>query len=107
MKVFIDLLYITIVVSLIVDVSGIIDSIKNSLSKLLNCKPHQITLKPFECSLCSTFWCGLIYLIHYNELTLPNMAILMGLASSSSLISETFFTIKELTQKILWKINNI
>lgn len=103
----IKLLLITITVSLIVDISGIIDSIKYAISKFLKCEPHQIRLKPFDCSLCMSFWTEMAYLIYNNNITLVNITLAILFACYSSLVSEIYYTIKDIIIKVLVWINKL
>jgi hypothetical protein len=64
-----DLICIWFICVLVIDISGFIDSIKYGLSYLLTKGKIPTTdyrLKPIDCSLCATFWCGLIYVLVTN-----------------------------------------
>lgn len=53
----------------IIDISGVIEEIKKYLFKLIkgkNVEYYGYSLKPFDCSLCMTFWIIIIYLIYNN-----------------------------------------
>lgn len=65
---FLDLFLITIIIVYIIDLSGFIEELEKILSKWLNIKA-QIP-KPISCSLCMTWWTGLIYLIIFHKFTL-------------------------------------
>ena len=61
-----NLIFIWIVTVIVIDISGIIDSIKYGLSNMLTKGKIPTTdyrLKPFDCSFCMNFWTGLVYLI--------------------------------------------
>lgn len=97
---FIDLFTITVIICYIVDLSGIIGSVKwfiwKKISKGIG-RPENIKLKPFECSLCMTFWIGLLYLILIGSFTLPNIQIVCIL----SLISKNITGLMRLLQEAL------
>ena len=60
------LLCIQLICVLIIDISGFIDSVKWGVSKWLTKGKIQTTdyrIKPFDCSLCMTWWSCLIYMI--------------------------------------------
>lgn len=67
----INLLYITIVVCFIVDISGFIDVLKQKLFRILFGKAveyRDYSLKPFDCSLCAVWWVTLAYTIYVKGL---------------------------------------
>jgi len=66
-----NILCITFLNVFIIDKSGFIDNIENILTKLCHSKFQLHIPKPFSCSLCMTFWCGLIYLLIEHSFTLP------------------------------------
>lgn len=102
--VYINILLIAVIVVCIVDISGFIDTLKSALNKLLTkgkFSNSNYTLKPFDCSLCMTFWIGLIYLIINNQLTLLNVSILLLIAVSTPIINDTIRLIQDLITKII------
>ena len=89
-----DLLLISIIVCFIIDVSGIIDNVEWWLSKLMG---GTVKIpKPFSCSLCSTFWLGLIWIICNGQFTLLNIVFVCLFAALSENISNTIKIIKHL-----------
>lgn len=99
-----NLFLISIIVVCIVDLSGFVGTLKSVLSKVLT--KGKITnsdyqLKPIDCSLCMTWWCGLIYLIIYHQLTLLNITILLLISTSSFLINDIIRLIQDLITKII------
>lgn len=61
-----EVLVISAIISFIVDISGVIDSIKYAIWRWAfdgEREYKDFNLKPFDCSLCMTFWVGLIYII--------------------------------------------
>lgn len=90
-----DLFLITTIICFIIDISGIIESIEWWLSKWLKvtCKIP----KPFSCSLCMTFWMGLIW-ISIFDFTLLNFVYVCLFATLSENISNFIIIIKQLVQ---------
>lgn len=88
-----DLFLITIIICFIIDISGIIESIEWWLSKWLKV-PCKIP-KPFSCSLCMTFWIGLIW-IGLHGFTLFNLLFVCLFAALSEEISNFIKIIKQL-----------
>ena len=96
-----NLLLIAACVTLIVDISGIVDSIKYLIGKKLNIKNYlEIKLKPFDCSFCMNFWVGLIY-ICICEFTLLNLFYILILSCFTSVIKDLILSIKDICIKIL------
>lgn len=97
-SVILSLFLIQVIVCCIVDISGIIDSLKWLIWKLF-CKgigkPENITLKPIDCSCCMTFWSGLVYLICTGNITLPYLAILLLFAVLASNTTGFILTLKD------------
>lgn len=84
----INLLVITAIVCFIVDISGFVDSIKRGIWRVIMGKDKQyqeFNLKPFDCSLCCSFWVGLIYLLcvgQFNVLMIGYVCLLSLLSSN-------------------------
>jgi hypothetical protein len=105
-----ELLLITTIICFIIDISGIIESMEWWLSKWLkvNCKIP----KPFSCSLCMSFWIGIIW-ISIFEFTLLNLLFVCLFAALSENISKMLVIIKgfisevqDAMQLLIKKINN-
>lgn len=100
-----NLILIAIVCVLIIDISGFIEELEHILSKWLKIQAH--IPKPFSCSLCSTHWLGLIYLILTNNLNLLNYAILLLIAVNTDMIQSIFYFVKNIILYIIDKLNGI
>lgn len=99
-----NLFLISIIVVCIVDISGFVDTVKSTISKILTngkFKTADYQLKPFDCSLCMTFWIGLIYLIIYHQLTLLNVSILLLIAVSTPIINDAIRLIQDIITKLI------
>lgn len=70
-----DLILITAVVTFGIDCTDFIDSIKGALGRWLRLNPERITLKPFDCSLCSSWWACLLYCALTGHFTLEGVAL--------------------------------
>lgn len=95
----IDLLLLSIIVCFIIDISGIVDSIKHIIWKwAFNRKKEyqDFSLKPFDCSLCSIFWIGLIWIITHGQFTLLNIVFVCLFATLSEQISNFIKIFKQL-----------
>ena len=103
MEIIFNLLLIQIIVVFIVDLSGIIDTIKKFLwKKFVKVGDyHNLSLKPISCSLCSTWWVCLIYLIVTNNFTLPYIAITALLALLAGNMADLMYFIKDAFTKLI------
>lgn len=101
---FIDLILIQIIVVLIVDMSGFIDSFKSFISKTLT-KGHIETsnyrLRPVDCSFCMNWWVGLTYLVISNQLSLGSVALILILSFLTTSTKEILLYIKDLISYLI------
>ena len=101
----IDLLLIAVIVSFIIDISGFIDSVKKLIIvKILKFDNYDISLKPFDCSLCLTFWFGLLYLYMNEALSLPYITVVCLLAFFSTITTSLLLLVKDILISIINKI---
>lgn len=104
----IDLILIQLIIVFIIDLSGVVDSIKLFVSKHLTKNKIVTTnfsLKPFDCSLCSTWWIGLIYLLICHSFTIPYIALVALLSFLTPLSSSILLLIKDLAIFLINKLN--
>ena len=69
---------ITFICVYIIDLSGVIDELEDIIGKWLKCKIK--IPKPFSCSLCSSWWLGLLYIIIMGKFTILNIAFVAFLS---------------------------
>ena len=101
-----NLLLIQFIVVVIIDDSGIIDSIKRLISRILTKGKIETTnfeLKPFSCSYCSNFWVGIIYLLCVGQLTIPYIAFVLLLSSFCPITISLLNLAKDICIKIINK----
>lgn len=60
--VYLNILLISAVICMIIDLSGVTDEIKCILKRWLGIK--NIADRPFFCSLCLTHWTGIVYILY-------------------------------------------
>lgn len=101
MNTVLNLFLITLIICFIIDCSGIMTDIRkfaaNTIYKKTKIKVdyNDLKLKPIGCSLCMTWWTGIIYLLCVGEFTLVNLTYVTILALLSSNISGLLFTLKD------------
>ena len=104
MKPYLDILFITLVVVFVVDLSGFTESWLAALSRWLGRRVNSF--KPFSCSLCMTWWCGLAYALITHNFTLPIIAYVAGMAFLSFPIGEILIFIRESLIKWIGNISS-
>ena len=94
-----DLLLIQFIIVGIIDVSGFVQELEGFLSKWLHIRAR--IPKPFSCSLCTTWWTGLIYLIITGNLTLPLVAFTLFISLLTTVTKDIIYLIQDLLIKII------
>ena len=105
-----NLIILQLIVVFIVDLSGVMTHIKKGIWKWLKGKdkPYkEFSFKPFDCSLCSVWWTGLIYLLITHSFTIPYIAYVALLAFLASTAATALLLIKDALDYILWKISKL
>ena len=103
------ILMIQIIMVMIIDISGFVEEMKIMLSKLLTrgkIATSNYNIKPFFCSTCMTWWCGLIYLIIVNEVSIFTIAFTLFVACMSPITKDLYYMIYDTIEKIIRTINN-
>lgn len=89
-----DIFSITIIVVFIVDLSGWTDTWKGWLHKWLRVPIGRA--RPFDCSLCTTWWAGCVYLLCVGKFTLPWLAAVSVFAMCTPVVLNMLLTIIDL-----------
>lgn len=89
-----DLLLITAIVCFGIDCTDFMDAVKRPLGRWLKVRPENITLKPFDCSLCSSWWCCLLWLLFTHQFTLEGVALSAACALLSKPLSAALNAIR-------------
>ena len=94
-----NLLLITCMAVFVIDLSGFVDEmVKRLHKKYVKVGDYHTLLpklKPFTCSLCTSFWAGIIYLIVTHSLTIPYIAFTCLLAFLTPVIGDFMMWVKE------------
>lgn len=103
MSIYIQQLILAWVVVFVIDLSGFTDAWRDALTRALHL--HELRpLKPFDCSLCMTWWVTLIYPICTGDFSLLTIATAAALAFMSSTISRLALFIYD---TLMWVINKV
>ena len=105
--IYLNLLLIGVIVTFCIDTSGFYreftSMISGWLTKGVIKKP--IMKKPWCCSLCMTFWCGLAYIIISNCFSIQMVAYLCLVAYFTPIYNDLMILAKDLIIKIITKLN--
>lgn len=106
MKNYVDLIYVTLIVIFIVDVSGFTESWKGALRRIIGARELR-QLKPFDCSLCMTWWSCIGYSLWQHTFSLETLAVIALLSLLSYPISQLMVFVRESLLTIINQFYNI
>lgn len=98
------LLLITVSCVFIIDLTDFVDSVKIGIWKWVwkdKREYRDFRIKPFDCSLCMSFWCGLIYLIASGDITLPLIVLQLFFSYMTPIIKDCLQMVKDICIRIL------
>lgn len=98
-NILLNLFLIATVVVFIIDVSGFKDTVLAVFSRLY--KRDITTMRPFTCSLCMTWWIGLIWLLFAGSFGLPGLAALSVVCALTRPLASAFIFIVEALQALV------
>ena len=103
-----NLILLQLTIIFLVDLSGGIQSVKKFIWRhLKEGKPYQdFPFKPFECSLCMTFWVGLIYLLITGSFSLPYIAFVCLLAFMTTTVKSLIWTLKDIIDRFINRLDD-
>lgn len=102
--IYIRIFLLALIVVFIVDVSGVVASVKHTLSRWLMAPVKR--LKPFDCSLCMVFWSGVVYLLAVREMCMSTVAYLCILSLLASELAEALRLLRDIIGLGLTKVFN-
>ena len=103
--IYLKLFELTVIVVIVVDISGFVDSIKTFVGKVLSI--NNVSLKPLDCSFCVNWWLSLGYLVITNELNLTTVMVTLLLSTMTPIVKDAIYLVRDLLGKIINKIYNI
>lgn len=102
--IYLKLLIMAVVVVFVVDLSGFVQSVKDWLSRWLDRKVTR--LRPLDCSLCMTWWTGLIYAWILGAFSIQAVAYVALLAWLSGVIRGILILIADALTAALRYLSN-
>lgn len=103
MKIYLDLLLIAAITIFIVDLSGFTESWKSAMKRILKAKDLK-PIRPFDCSLCMTWWVCIIFSICTGTFSLPVLAYIAALSFLSLPFGHVMIFIREGIMTLLNKM---
>lgn len=101
----INLFILTCIIVFIIDLSGFVDEmVKRLYYKYIKVGDYHTLmprLKPLTCSLCLSFWVGIIYLLITSQFTIMMIGYVCLLAFLSPIIGDILVMIKDVLNKII------
>ena len=102
--IYLNILFIAVIVVIVIDNMDFVDNVKKLISSILTkgkIKSSSYTLKPFDCSLCMTFWISLFYLIIQNQVTLITITYTLVIALLTPQINDLIKLVEDLITKLI------
>lgn len=102
-----DLFLISVIVVIIIDISGITDTIKSLIKRIITrgmMSDPNYSLKPIYCSFCMTFWTGLVYMLCVGTFSLWMVTFLLLLCVMTPVIKDVIILFRNTIIKIINKI---
>lgn len=96
---YLHLILIAFISAFIVDYSGAVKELRAWVNTRILKREADRPIRPFDCSLCVTFWAGLIYVIVRGELSVPAVAGVCLAAYLAQVFNNLLFTIKDKIDK--------
>lgn len=100
---YLNITLLAVVVVFVVDISGIVETLKEGIGKLLKIKVGR--LRPFDCSLCMVWWSCLIYALCVGVFSIPMIAYISLLALLSLRIADTLRLISDIIGAVVERIS--
>ena len=103
MNIYVQQLILAFVVVYVVDISGFTESWRGALARMLHVRELR-PLKPFDCSLCMTWWTCLFYPVFVGQFSLLTVLAAAVLSMLSRTIGAACIFI---TEGLLWLLDKI
>ena len=102
---YLNLFLISLLLVFIIDLTDVVETIKRLVWRwVFKTRPDKtyqdFCFKPFECSLCMTWWCGLIYLC-FAGLSWVNVAYVAFLAFFTPIWKSLLYLVKDFVIKLI------
>ena len=109
MKIYFDIVMIATIYVFGLDISGFWREVSCRIRRWATKGAVQTPfgLKPFSCSLCMTFWTGIIYLLIMHAVTIGNVCFVCVVAMLTPRIKDVLLVVDGLLARLFDKLNNL
>ncbi len=106
--IYLNLFLIAVIVTYCLDVSGFKDEITSKISSWLTkgVVKQPFDLKPFTCSLCMTFWTGLVYLLIVGGVSFLSLTWLCLCSYLTLVLPSIFYFVESVIVKFFKDLGN-
>ena len=98
----IDLLLIQVIVVILIDISGIVQSVEGLIARLLSLK--KVSIYMLECSFCINHHTAVIYLLLTGSLSLKNYCFVLILSFLTSVTKDLLWGVRDRLIKLVSKL---
>lgn len=102
MNVIIDLILIQIIVVILIDISGIVQSIEGLIARMLSLKKAKVYM--LECSFCMNHHISVIYLLLTGALSLKTYCFVLILCFLTSVTKDLLWGMRDRLVKLVSKL---
>ena len=102
MNVITDLILIQIIVVILIDISGIVQSIEGLIARMLSLK--KVSIYMLECSFCMNHHTAVIYLLLTGALSLKNYCFVLILSFLTSVTKDLLWGVRDRLIKLVSKL---
>lgn len=98
------LFMLTVITVIVVDLTDFVYSVKKAIWKWVWKEQRDFKdfgMRPFDCSLCLSWWVGLIYLLISGTITLPLVLFQLFISYMTPIIKDLVQMIKDMAVRIL------
>lgn len=100
-----DLAAITAIITYAIDCTDIIGTVKRWIGIWLNIEVGS--MKPIDCSLCMTHWCGLLYIILTGQFSLVHWAVVCAFSLLALPLGQLINTTIDLLSALVARVSKI
>lgn len=99
-----DIILISLICVFVIDCTDIIPTVKRRIGNLIYHRDVNLTLKPFDCSLCMSFWCGLFYILLTGSFSLPLLFLVCLSSYFTPIYKEIYDFVTDMMQTLISNI---
>ncbi len=98
----IDLILIQVIVVILIDISGIVQSVEGLIARMLSLK--KVSIYMIECSFCMNHHTAFIYLLLTGALSLKNYCFVLILSFLTSVTKDLLWGVRDRLIKLVSKL---